>query len=243
MVYKDEGAGSLLFSPIHSERGKDNLVATSCCAWRKTECKNCWEGQIEVTSRVTVHIEASSASGVVSSAVSPAKNSQMNSLAAWRRDRDGIPPHTDWHTNTQVQINTKLEAGVFFLGGGAEVFLTPQLESHGCLCRGEGRDKVVTLWRSHPSTSVRLAVQLTLDEEVAPLLEVDVTVGADEAAGVAVLVPSLHHRPTAGHTHTQADRKCYFLITPLTVKTQTLKTDWRICTFFVVECNSNIYSN
>lgn len=83
---------------------------------------------------------------------------------------------------------------------GAEVFLTQQLEGCGSLRRREGRDKVVSLWRSHPSASVRLAVQLTLDEEVAHLLEVDVTVGADEAAGVVVLVPSLHHCPAAGHT-------------------------------------------
>lgn len=76
------------------------------------------------------------------------------------------------------------------------------LEGLSGLCRGEGRDKVVSLRRSHPSASVRLAVQLTLYEEVAPLLEVDVAVGAHEAAGVAVLVPRLHHRPAAGHIHT-----------------------------------------
>lgn len=75
-------------------------------------------------------------------------------------------------------------------------------EGLGGLCRVEGRDEVVSLRRSHPSASMRLAVQLALHKEVAPLLEVDVAVGAHKAAGVAVLVPRLHHRPAAGHTRT-----------------------------------------
>lgn len=90
--------------------------------------------------------------------------------------------------------------------------MTQQLGGRGGLCRGESRDKVVSLCRPHPSASVRLAVQLTLDEEVAHLLEVDVAVRADEAARVAVLVPSLHHRPAAGHTHTHTGRQEVLLL-------------------------------
>ena len=61
------------------------------------------------------------------------------------------------------------------------------------LCRGESSDKVMALRGSCSGSSVGLAVQLALHEEVALLFKVDVTVGAHEAARVTELVPRFHH--------------------------------------------------
>lgn len=67
--------------------------------------------------------------------------------------------------------------------------------AEGDLGGGKGRDEVVALGGSHPHSGVGLAVQLPPHEEVALLFEVDVAVGAHEAAGVAEFVPGFDHRP------------------------------------------------
>lgn len=61
------------------------------------------------------------------------------------------------------------------------------------LCRRKSCDEVVSLWWSHSSTCVSLAVQLPLHKEVALLFEVDVAVGAHKATGVMIFVPCFHH--------------------------------------------------
>ena len=58
---------------------------------------------------------------------------------------------------------------------------------------GVDGDHIVTLRGLHTGHGVRLAVQVLLDEEVAPLLQVQATVVAHEAVGVVQLVPGLHH--------------------------------------------------
>lgn len=67
----------------------------------------------------------------------------------------------------------------------------------GNLCRRKSCDEVVSLRWSHSSTSMSLAVQLTLHKEIALLFEVDVTVGAHKASRVTIFVSSFHHCPTA----------------------------------------------
>lgn len=76
------------------------------------------------------------------------------------------------------------------------------------LRRGEGRDEVVSLRRSHPSAGVSLAVQLPLHKEVALLFEVDVAVGAHEATGVTVFVSRLHHRSAAARNTDKIGQEC-----------------------------------
>lgn len=65
----------------------------------------------------------------------------------------------------------------------------------GNLCRRKSCDEVVSLRWSHSSTSMSLAVQLTLHKEIALLFEVDVTVGAHKASRVTIFVSSFHHCP------------------------------------------------
>lgn len=73
------------------------------------------------------------------------------------------------------------------------VFVCVRVCLRRVLCRGESSDKVMALRGSCPGSSVGLAVQLALHEEVALLFKVDVTVGAHEAARVAELVSRFHH--------------------------------------------------
>lgn len=91
----------------------------------------------------------------------------------------------------------------------------PERISQSVLCpqkkdlhRGKCGDEVVPLRWSHSGSSVTLTVQLPLHQEVAHLFQVDVTVGANEAAGVMILVPSFHHRPPAA-SETQASKLLY----------------------------------
>lgn len=57
-------------------------------------------------------------------------------------------------------------------------------------------NNVVALWGLYTRLGMGLAVQVVLDEEVAPLLEVDATVVAHEAFRVVELVPGLHNSAT-----------------------------------------------
>lgn len=56
---------------------------------------------------------------------------------------------------------------------------------------GVQSDGVVAFWGSRTGSRMGLAVQLPLHEEVALLLEVEVTVSTHEALGVPVLIPGL----------------------------------------------------
>lgn len=81
--------------------------------------------------------------------------------------------------------------------------------AEGDLGRGKSRDEVVALGGSHPHTGVGLAVQLPPHKEVALLLEVDVAVGAHEAAGVAEFVPGFDHRPPGARGTRQTAKSSY----------------------------------
>lgn len=65
----------------------------------------------------------------------------------------------------------------------------------------------MALGGSHHGPGVSLAVELPLHKEVTLLFEVDVTVGAHEAAGVAEFVPGFHHRPTGTRGDREETRK------------------------------------
>ena len=58
---------------------------------------------------------------------------------------------------------------------------------------GVDGDHVVALGGLHAGHGVRLAVQALLDEEVAPLLQVQAAVVAHEAVGMVQLIPGLYH--------------------------------------------------
>lgn len=58
-------------------------------------------------------------------------------------------------------------------------------------------DEVVSLWGSHSGSGVALTVQTPFHNEIAFLLQVDITVGARETPGVMVFVPSFNHCPPA----------------------------------------------
>lgn len=82
----------------------------------------------------------------------------------------------------------------------------------GDLGRRKGGDEVVPLGGSHPGPGVILAVELPLHKEVTLLFEVDVTVGAHEAAGVAEFVPGFHHRPAGTRGTRQKAENPFFSV-------------------------------
>ena len=63
---------------------------------------------------------------------------------------------------------------------------------------GVQSDGVVAFWGSRTGSRMDLTVQLPLHEEVALLLEVEVTVSTHEALGVPVLIPGLDDSASAG---------------------------------------------
>lgn len=66
---------------------------------------------------------------------------------------------------------------------------------------GVQSDGVVAFWGSRTGSRVGLTVQLPLHEEVALLLEVEVTVSAHKALGVPVLIPGLDNGTSVGRRH------------------------------------------
>ena len=66
---------------------------------------------------------------------------------------------------------------------------------------GVQSDGVVALWGPRAGSRVRLTIQLPLHEEVAFLLEVEVTVGTHKALGVPVLIPGLDDSTSVGRRH------------------------------------------
>lgn len=66
------------------------------------------------------------------------------------------------------------------------------------LSLGIERDHVIAFWGPRAGPGVVFAVQFSLHEEVALLLEVKVTVSTHETFWVAVLVAGLHHSTPVG---------------------------------------------
>lgn len=115
-------------------------------------------------------------------------------------------------TDHKVNFTQTKETGVCLCSHAGPVFICTRNKRNSC--RRESCDEVVSLRWSHPAASVSLTVQLPLHKEVALLFEVDVAVGAHEAARVVVFVPRFHHcPPAAGRTdrgrRSQEKRHCF----------------------------------